>query len=210
VLPPRDKTFGLPPLLAESLTALCEHQSPGTFPQALPLPEEPRAPSPSTHTYRLPIFKERLRSISRNSSCERRPGVLRAVPIGRMCSKEARLYIEMGRRQQSLHAPGGRVRAENGKSLFLKERTEHRRRFGSTARKYTFGHGPGLPCAAGLQAANGQGWRTSPRQWRRHPWGRPAVRHRLPLPAAMSSWMQRRECRTRTLPAPASRNRAHW
>jgi len=53
----------------------------------------------------------------------------------------------MGRRQQSLHAPGGRVRAENRKSLFLKERTAHRRRFGSTARP-SIRSGTGQACRA--------------------------------------------------------------
>ena len=66
VLPPENKTFGLPPSAfteqAAGLTALCEHfVCLGFSPQHLPTLADKSAPGPqttSTHTYRLQIFKE--------------------------------------------------------------------------------------------------------------------------------------------------------
>ena len=66
MLPPENKTFGLPPSAfteqAAGLTALCEHfVCLGFSPQHLPTLADKSAPGPqttSTHTYRLQIFKE--------------------------------------------------------------------------------------------------------------------------------------------------------
>ena len=57
---PRDKTFGLPPSLGTSLTALCEHfVCLGTPRQQHPCKHHPPGPqTTSTHTYRLRIVKE--------------------------------------------------------------------------------------------------------------------------------------------------------